>query len=53
MLKKTKCDFLGEFGPFQLHPYWTKITLGLTCDDFTLSLGPLEDGIHMFSDGIY
>ena len=33
-------------------PYWTKITLGLTCDDFTLSLGPLEAEIHAFSDGL-
>ena len=30
----------------------TKITLGLTCDDFTLSLGPLEAEIHLFSDGL-
>ena len=33
-------------------PHWTKITLGLTCDDFTLSLGPLEAEIHAFSDGL-
>ena len=34
------------------HPYWTKFTLGLTCDDFTLSLGPLKAEIHAFSDGL-
>ena len=33
-------------------PYWTKITLGLTCDDFTLSLGPLEANIYVFSGGL-
>ena len=33
-------------------PHWTKITLGLTCDDFTLSLGPLKAEIHAFSDGL-
>ena len=43
---------------FFLHGKWsrghilTKITLGLTCDDFTLSLGPLEAEIHVFSDGL-
>ena len=34
------------------HPYWTKFTLGLTCDDFTFSLGPLKAKIHAFSDGL-
>ena len=34
------------------HPYWTKFTLGLTCDDFILSLGPLKAEIHAFSDGL-
>ena len=33
-------------------PYWTKFTLGLTCDDFTLSLGPLEANIYAFSGGL-
>ena len=33
-------------------PYWTKITLGLTCDDFTLSIGPLEANIYVFSGGL-
>ena len=30
-------------------PHWT---LGLTCDDFILSLGPLKAEIHAFSDGL-
>ena len=33
-------------------PHWTKITLGLTCDDFPLSLGPLKAEILAFSDGL-
>ena len=39
-----------ESGPGGM--FWTKITLGLTCDDFTLSLGPLEANIYVFSGGL-
>ena len=38
--------------PLPPPPYWTKITLGLTCDDFTLSVGPLEANIYAFSGGL-
>ena len=63
-LQKYKCTRLHAYKKHRtavkrvLHGKWsrghilTKITLGLTCDDFTLSLGPLEANIYVFSGGL-